>query len=362
MSGCTCGYEGILRMCSRVASTRRTFTLAGTLFAQLMAGGCSRPAAPLFAPLDEAPVWPGMPEPARIRYVGTLATSDDLGAAKSGGEVFQAALRGERRPIKFASPHSVARSGERMVVADVGLAGVHVIDHAARTQLLITGWGDERLKVPIGACFAENRIFVTDAERHEVIEFDVAGRMRHRFGSDVLQRPVGIVYVTERGQLYVVDGGAGDIAIFDLAGSPVGRIGQPGNGEGEFNHPTHIAWDGARRIAVADSANFRVQLLDLDGVFVGAIGQKGDAAGDFALPKGVAFDSDGHLYVVDAQFENVQVFNRRGALLLAFGREGRAPGRFALPAGLAIDGQNRIWVADSANHRVQVFDYLGNRQ
>jgi DNA-binding beta-propeller fold protein YncE len=258
----------------------------------------------------------------------------------------------------------VARSGNLLAVADVGLAGVHVIDLSARTHLLITGWREgeieERLAAPIGVCLAGARVFVTDAKRGEVLEFDTAGGFRRRFGAEELARPVGVVYVRTCEQLYVVDGGAHCVVVFAMNGEAVARIGEPGNAPGAFNLPTHIAWDGANRLAVADSANFRVQLLDLDGAGAVTIGKKGDAAGDFALPKGVAFDSAGHLYTVDAQFENVQVFDQRGQLLLAFGREGGDAGEFALPAGLAIDDRDRVWIADSANHRIQVFDYLGD--
>lgn len=350
-------------MYSPAADRKRTIALASGLAACLLTG-CARPRGPLFAPPATALVWPAAPEAARIRYVGELTGSEDLNAAQSGGEVLAEALRGPRQPLAFASPHSVARSGNLLAVADVGNAGVHLLDVQARTHLLVTGWQEgesaERLAVPIGVCFVGARMFVTDAERHEVIVFNLDGSFDRRFGGDALSRPVGIVHVAARERLYVVDGGAGCVVVFTPDGTEASRWGAPGSGPGEFNLPTHIAWDGGERLAVADSANFRVQLFDLDGAAVAAVGRKGDGAGDFALPKGVAFDRTGHLYVVDAQFENVQLFDPQGRLLLAFGHEGGKPGEFALPAGLTIDDHNRIWIADSANHRIQVFDYLGD--
>lgn len=338
----------------------RVFALFGGLLAPALTGGCARPAGPLFAPAAQSLVWPPAPEQTRIRFVGSLSGSADLKAPQSGGEAMAAALRGPRRPIGFAAPHSLARSGNLLVVADVGQAGVHALDLVERTHVLVTGWADERLNTPIGVCMFNGNFLVADAGRHEIIEFSTAGAYQRRFGAESLTRPVGVVAVAPRGQIYVVDGGAHRISVYDASGSLVRHLGGPGSGPGQFNYPTHLAWDGGTRIAVADSGNFRVQLLDLDGTFLAAIGSKGDAAGDFALPKGVAFDSAGHLYVVDAQFENVQIFNDQGQLLLAFGREGSDAGQFALPAGLTIDAQDRIWVADSANHRVQVFDYVGD--
>jgi len=350
-------------MCSP-AGNRRFFALASSLFAPILAGGCARPSGPLFTQLAKPPVWPAPPETARIRYVGMLTGSEDLNAAQSGGEVLAAALRGPRQPLAFSAPHTPARSGSLLAVADPGNAGVHLLDLVARTHLLVTGWQeagvDERLSVPIGVCLVGTRMYVTDAQRHEVVVFDVHGAFQRRFGADALLRPVGIVHTTAPDRLFVVDGGAHCVVVFDLDGNEVRRFGHSGSALGEFRYPTHIAWDGGERIAVADSANFRVQLFKRDGTSLSSIGKKGDAAGDFALPKGVAFDRTGRLYVVDAQFENVQVFDRKGRLLIAFGQEGGDPGEFALPAGLAIDPENRIWVADSANHRIQVFDYVGD--
>ena len=329
------------------------------LLACLAMAGCAEPQGELFEPIDPPVVWPGGAEPARIRLVGAIAGSEDLNAGRSGGETFKAALRGPRLPIRLSSPHSVAISDARLLaVADVGLAGVHVIDLAARTHTLVSGFGDQRFEAPVGVCWAGRRLFVTDAALGEVVELDAAGAFHGRFGADELKRPVGITYVASRERLYVVDGGAHGIVVFDLDGTEVNRFGEHGAGEGEFNYPSHICWDGDQRLCVADSANFRIQLFDLDGGFIRAIGSKGDAAGNFSLPKGVAFDSDHHIYVVDAHFENVQIFSDEGQLLLAFGAEGSALGSFSLPAGLAIDHNDRIWVADSANHRLQVFDYL----
>jgi len=346
-----------------VANRQHVFVVASSLFAPLLAGGCARPAGQLFEPAARGPVWPRSPEQARIRYVGMLRGSDDLRAAQSGREAFGAAVRGPRQPIQFSAPHSVARLGPLLAVADVGLAGVHLVNLPARTHVLVTGWREgeaaEAFVAPIGVCLAGDRVFVADAQRHEIIELSSAGAFRGRFGGSQLSRPVGMVHVRTQGRIYVVDGGAGCVVAFDLDGNEITRFNGQDAQTDALSFPTHIAWDGGTRLAVADSANFRVRLFGLDGSGLVTIGKKGDAAGDFALPKGVAFDAQGHLYVVDAQFENVQIFDGQGRLLLAFGREGGAAGEFALPAGLAIDEHDRIWVADSANHRIQVFDFLG---
>lgn len=345
-------------MCSRFADRWGAVVMSATMLLTVAMVGCARPKGILFEPIDPPRVWPAPPEQARIRLIGAISDSEDLKAAKSGGEVLMGVLRGPRPPIRLSGPHSVAiREPNVLAVADTKLAAAHVIDLEERTHLTVYGWDEERLASPVGVTWCGRRLFVTDAKRHEVIELDDQGKFRNRFGEDDLVRPVGIAYVPQRKQLYVVDGGAHQLKVFELDGRMIAAVGGPGTEPGRFNYPTHLCASGGR-LLVADSGNFRVQILDLDGGSIGVFGQKGDGAGDFALPKGVAFDSDGHVYVVDAHFENVQVFDSEGQLLLAFGQEGRKLGRFWLPAGLAIDSKDRIWVADSGNRRLQVFEYL----
>jgi DNA-binding beta-propeller fold protein YncE len=320
--------------------------------------GCGSPRGVLFPAIEPPRFWPAPPDTPRIRFVGELTDSRDLKAARSGMEVVKAAFRGPRPPIRFSSPHGVAISVTGQVaVADSGGRAIHVVDTQQRTHRLITGFAEERFGSPVGVAWVGERLFVTDASRHEVIELSAMGVLCQRFGSDRLTWPIGITYVKQRNQLYVVDGRSHRLAVFNPEGGFLRTIGTRGTAKGAFNFPTHIAC-AQDRLLVADSGNFRVQLLDLDGNVIRTIGQKGDGAGDLSLPKGVAFDSEGHIYVADAHFENIQVFNGEGRLLMALGQEGHEPGRFSLPAGLAISGDDRIWVADSGNRRLQVFEYM----
>jgi len=290
--------------------------------------------------------------------VGTISDSRDLKAGVSGREVFMAALRGARPPITFTSPQGVAFAPPgRLAVADSGGGAVHVIDLQGRTHEVVFGFENERFGAPVGVAWVDERLYVTDAERDEVIVMDGTGRWIERFGHDVLDRPVGIAYAKATGRLYVVNGNRHEVVVFDVNGHVVDTIGHRGLEPGTFNWPSHLCVRGDR-LYVTDSGNFRVQVFDLNGTFMATIGQRGNAAGDLALPKGVAVDSAGHVYVVDARFENVQIFDEKGRLLLAFGSEGRQPGRFWLPAGIAIDASDRVWIADGGNRRIQVFEYL----
>jgi len=329
------------------------------LFASMTMCGCQQLRGELFPAINPPMVWPREPETPRVQLVGAISNSTDLKSGRSRAEAWGAAIRGPRPPIRFSGPHAVAyHPADLLAVADSSGGAVHIIDLRERTHVVSYGSEQQRFAAPVGVAWANDQLFVSDAQLHQIIQLDRTGRVVRRFGETELIRPVGIAYVPQRREFYVVDGGAHLIAVFDSSGRSVRTIGGRGTQPGEFNFPTHIAFDGTARLAVADTGNFRVQVLDLEGNCRRVLGRKGDAAGDFALPKGVAFDGDGHLYVWDSQFENVQIFDRTGRLLLAFGREGRNPGEFWLPSGIAIDHQNRIWIADGGNRRIQVFVYL----
>ncbi len=329
--------------------------LALTIALTVAVCGCGRPQGNLFPTLASPLVWPPPPDTPRIELVGVLSGSDDLHAAVSGAESFRAAFRGPRPSIGFSSPHGIAITHDDLLAVADGAAGaVHIIDLQQRTHRLVSGFDDQRFATPVGVAWVNERLFVTDAALAEVIELSSDGSFRRRFGKGILSRPVGVAYAASTDRLYVVDGGAHALVVFETDGSRLATIGERGSKPGQFNYPTHIAVAGDN-LLVADSANFRVQLLTLDGECVRMFGQKGDGAGDLSLPKGVAADADGNIYIVDAHFENVQMFKPDGQLLMAFGREGSEPGAFSLPAGIAIDRLDRIWVADGGNRRLQVF-------
>ena len=96
-------------------------------------------------------------------------------------------------------------------------------------------------------------------------------------------------------------------------------IGSPrGAGNGQFNQPWDIAFDGAGHIVVSESSGHRVQVLRYsDGAHVRTIGRDG----------------------------------------ISMGSEGSGNGQLNSPlGGIAIDSDGRIVVADTYNHRVQVLE------
>ncbi len=145
--------------------------------------GCHQPAGELFPPIDPPVVWPAPPETPRIKLLGTLSDSRDLKAAKSGSEILKSALRGPRPPIRFGGPHALAyHPAGILAVADSTGRAVHLIDLIHRAHTISFGAENQLVGAPVGVAWADDRLFVTDAQLHQIIELDNKGAVRQRFG------------------------------------------------------------------------------------------------------------------------------------------------------------------------------------
>ena len=70
------------------------------------------------------------------------------------------------------------------------------------------------------------------------------------------------------GQIYVLEGQAQEIRVFDRDGEYVRTIGRKGGGPGEFNQPIGMTWGPDGRLWVIDPQNNRVSVIDTAGTFV----------------------------------------------------------------------------------------------
>ncbi len=307
-------------------------------------------------------VWPQPPQQARIRYLGSVATPEDIGH-KAGfwGKLWNF-IRGEEEGEKMTRPMAVAvDSRDRLLVADAKTGRVHIFDRGKGDYDYLSGSGQQSMRLPIGLAVDDrDYIYVADGELAGIFVFRPDGKFDHMLDSAAwLKRPSALAIDQKRRLLYVVDVPSHDVKIIDLATEKVSNvIGRRGEGRGEFNYPVFATLDRKGNLAVTDSMNMRIQVFDTKGKLISVFGKQGDGSGSFAAPKGVAFDSEGHVYVADAVFDNIQVFDSSGRLLLYWGTAGQDAGKFWLPTGLFIDERDRIYVADSYNNRVQIFQYL----
>lgn len=138
----------------------------------------------------------------------------------------------------------------------------------------------------------------------------------------------------------------------------VGAWGGQGEGSGQFNFPSGIAF-GNGAVYVTDLYNARVQRFDPEGNYLGAWGSYGAEAGQFRQPADVAVAPDGSVYVVEIAGGRVQHFTAGGDYIEGWGSAGSEEGQFVGAVSIAVDSRGNVYVSDPDSHRIQKFDAHG---
>lgn len=304
---------------------------------------------------DEEVVWPGPPDPPRIRLVRSFRSTDDLGFRRSFFGRVADFVRGRDPNRVMRHPYGIAVTDEdRIYIVDSAARGLHVYDlRRSRYRFLDADGLANPVDVTVGA---DGLLYVSDSELGAVVVLDEGGDEVRRI-DDGLLRPTGLALHPD-GLLYVVDTENHEVVGFDDQGRRVSSFGGRGTEPGALNYPTLLAVGPDGNLYVSDALNFRVQVFTTAGDPVRTVGQLGDAVGEFARPKGLGVDALGRLFVVEGLYDVVNVFDPDGSLLMSFGGAGQAEGSFWLATGLTVDSRGRIFVSDSYNGRVQVFEML----
>ena len=320
----------------------------------------------------ESRVWPAPPDVPRYRYVGELTGEDNFHsegwANRSTAAKFIDWLVGltnqSEVPVVLQRPQSgmVDREG-RIYVTDIGRGAVYVFNKpAGKLEVWEFAGENERFVAPIGiAPVNQEEILVADAELHTVIRLNSKGEPVGEFGREVLKRPTGLTRDSKRGVTYVADTRAHDIKVFGSDGKLQRVIGERGEGDGQFNFPTHLTF-ARDKLYVTDTLNSRIQVFDTQGKMISKFGKRGLFVGDLVRPKGVAVDSADNIYVIESLHDNLLVFDSSGRTLLAIGGSGKSAGEFYLPAGVWTDNLDQVYIADMFNGRIMILQFLGSMQ
>jgi hypothetical protein len=220
---------------------------------------------------------------------------------------------------------------------------------------------------------------ITDADG-----FPVGGYADGTGSAAQFNSPVGVA-VDSAGNVYVADTGnntirkvtpdgvvttlAGNAAIVDQWGNPIGGYADGTGTNAQFNGPEGVAVDSAGNVYVADAGNNTIRKVTPGGVvttLAGQAGNSGSADGkgtnaQFNGPSGVAVDSAGNVYVADYDNVTIRKLTPGGTVTTLAGlagSRGTADGtgsaaRFNYPADVAVDSAGNVYVADCYNNTIR---------
>jgi DNA-binding beta-propeller fold protein YncE len=243
-----------------------------------------------------------------------------------------------------------------ILLISLALAGCERAD-APEAVIGRAGRGPGEMAYPRAMASAPDGTFYVVDRAARVQRFDAAGRPLNEWqmAEWAQGKPVGLT-VGPDGNLWVPDTHYHRIIVFTPQGQELYRHGTRGQGDGQFDLPTDIAFDSAGNIYVSEyGENNRVQVFDRDWKFIRSIGSFGRADGELARPQSIAVLND-RLYVADACNHRISVFTLDGVFERSLGRSGSGLGEYRFPYGLDVDRDNRLIVCEFGNNRVQKID------
>ena len=242
--------------------------------------------------------------------------------------------------------------GRVYATAGKGEKGVLVFDAAGK---VVDSWGKGFVDKH-GLRVIDDKVWVTDRERHIVMQFTPDGKLVRTLGTDgrsglgenEFNKPSDVA-IAPNGDIYVSDGyGNSRVMRFGADGRFKQSWGEKGSGPGEFDLVHNIVIDKKGRVYIADRENERVQIFDANGKFLEQWKHVGK-------PFGLHIDDKMRVYITDGESNNVYVVSERGKVLSKFGKTGGGPGEFKMAHSITVDNKGNIYVAEGDGQRIQVF-------
>jgi streptogramin lyase len=236
------------------------------------------------------------------------------------------------------------------------------------SQFGSAGTGNGQFLDPRGIALSPNgTLWVADGARGRIQQFNTKGEFLQGFGTKVsaptneptaFVEPWGIASAPS-GRIWVSDYAGKRVALFNENAEGQARyvldaFGSPSNptGKAELSLPTGIATDASGNVWVPEGGAHRVSVFNSSGKFLLRFGSEGIGNGQFKTPVAVAISPTGHVLVTDEQNNRVQEFMSSGAYIRQFGSTGTANNQFQGPKGITFGANNVAFVAEIGNGRV----------
>lgn len=191
---------------------------------------------------------------------------------------------------------------------------------------------------------SRGRVYVFHRGPHPLIEFESGGKFVRSWLEDMITR-AHTVRVDHQGNIWAIDVGGHVVLKMNPQGRVImvlGRKGQAGAGQNNFDQPTDVAVTPNGDFYVSDGyGNSRVVKFSPEGNYSLEWGKKGTGPGEFNLPHAVVLDARGRVYVSDRENRRIQIFDGTGKFLA----EWKNIGSFS---GLEMTPDQQIWAAGGA--------------
>lgn len=298
----------------RRSAVRVLRVLAVHLICVVFVAACSRESAPVLKAREWRawqlpPEGPSMPTP-RSLAVGPkdeLAVLDTAGRVTiydSGGTLLR---QWHMLDVSVGKPEGlVILNDGRVVVCDTHYHRIVYFDAKGNwlRNFGSEGEGRSQFIFPVGICKdpAEN-LYICEYGGHDRVQkFTREGEWLGEFGSfgtgaGQFQRPSGLTWLD--GKIYVTDAINHRVLVFTDTGKFLQNLGDPN--PPHFHLPYDIALGPDRVLNVIEYGAGRLSRLTSEGRVVGRLGEAGQGVGQFATPWGLTVDSTGRIYVADTK-------------------------------------------------------------
>lgn len=223
----------------------------------------------------------------------------------------------DKDPLR--TPQCVAVDAQDNIYVTDSVAGkIFVFDSNGKYKRAIGSikGGEGYFKRPTGIAVdsAADRIYVTDTLRDKVFTLDMQGNVLGSFGKrgdgpGEFNLPTEVHCLGDK--IAVVDALNVRVEIFDRAGTYESTFSAVGENVG-LSRPKGMGVDSEGHLYVADGSANVVQVFDEHGQLLYSFGEHGTGAGDFQLPSGVFIDHEDRIFVADSYNRRIQIFHYYG--------------------------------------------------
>lgn len=300
---------------------------------------------------------------ARSREPLFAATGETAGAASSTvmrvtGAVVRDLTHAGPPPLTMPTAVAVATSGE-VYVADGTNDRIVRFDRSGEFAGEIGTVAGTQLSSPMSVKIdAQDRLWISDTGNGRVVckgltnDFEKVVTVSRETGNPVLDI-TDVAVTPDALTAWLVANDDQVLLRRDLETGNTRRIGEEGEGPGQFRYPFMIALAADGDAYVTDVVGGRIVVFNGDGSPASTLGTYGLQAGNLYRPGGIALDEAGRIWVSDSVLGSVQVFSREGEFLGVLREADGEPMRFDLPMGLAFGPGGDLFVVEVNAHRVR---------